>query len=492
MFRQVLTKTPLVNEIANDYFTNIRGREFQGDVSFVSTLRALVAPRMSDDDNITVWFTSSNCTKERIESNSVRDLLDSAGVDLDYLNTGDIYVHNLTRNSEDNAVMMQKVKEKLTKEFPSWKRVEKVEIFFRKIFSVCCFINPERKNVILFVDSMDIRKYHYLQCSILAFLPWYFDPKKGVSEQEMALIKSLREKTSEKYERCIAEIASKYNFRELRIKKLLTGFETKYEEAEVRRVENTIDDLIRKINDYNDAIGDYLRQKADYEIRRAGLQKKIAEGSESSEIMEYFLCNKNLVLENISDTTMTFSTIGYITYYDEEEAENVIYNHDSYVYRPNGRGCNNIIPAEDMEMLMKAIFLDQTLKMRFCSSYSFNLRGNVRANERHDYSSIEFRECTPNTHIDRYHCMGNYERVINEMLMEHNYIGAIEQCMASTVSLNFSDGCVMEEFMRRMYGISDYSVNIRCIELPDGKVVEPKEAIEYLKSQNTQEGEENG
>ena len=492
MFRQVLSKTPLFNEITNDYFSNIRGECFQNDASFVSTLRALVAPRMGDGDKIGLIFRTLDYSKDQVKRNSLNDLLYAKDIDFRYLNTGIICICNLTRNSEDNAAMIQKVKENFTKDFPAWMSIDKVEAFFRKTFSVCCFINPETKNVVLFVDSMDIRKCHYLQCGILAFLPWYFDPEKGVSEQEMELIKSLREKTSEKYERCIAEIASKYNFRELRIKKLLTGFETKYEEAEVRRVENTIDDLIRKINDYNDAIGDYLRQKADYEIRRAGLQKKIAEGSESSEIMEYFLCNKNLVLENISDTTMTFSTIGYITYYDEEEAENVIYNHDSYVYRPNGRGCNNIIPAEDMEMLMKAIFLDQTLKMRFCSSYSFNLRGNVRANERHDYSSIEFRECTPNTHIDRYHCMGNYERVINEMLMEHNYIGAIEQCMASTVSLNFSDGCVMEEFMRRMYGISDYSVNIRCIELPDGKVVEPKEAIEYLKSQNTQEGEENG
>lgn len=492
MFRQVLTKTPLVNEIANDYFTNIRGREFQGDVSFVSTLRALVAPRMSDYDNITVWFTSSNYTKERIESNSVKNLLDSAGVDLDYLNTGDIYVHNLTRNSEDNAAMMQKIKEKLTKEFPSWKPIDKVEAFFRKTFSVCCFINPEKKNVILFVDSIDIRKCHYLQCGILAFLPWYFDPEKGVSAQEMELIKSLREKTSEKYERCIAEIASKYNFRELRIKKLLAGFETKYEEEEVRSSERRINELIRKINEYNDAIGGFLREKADFEILRAGLQKKIAEGSEDSEIMDYFLCNKNLVLESISDTTITFSTIGYVTYFDEDEVENVIDNPDSYIYKPNGRGCNNIIPAEDMGMLMRAIFLDQTLKMRFCSSYTFNLRGNVRANQGHDYSAIEFRDCTPNTHIDRYRCMGGYERVINEMLMEHNYIGAIEQCMASTVSLNFSDGCVMEEFMRRMYGISNCSVNIRCIELPDGKVVEPEEAIKYLKSQNAQEGENDG
>lgn len=79
--------------------------------------------------------------------------------------------------------------------------------------------------------------------------------------------------------------------------------------------------------------------------------------------------------------------------------------------------------------------------------------------------------------------MGNYQRAINELLKNHNYIGAIEQCVASCRSLNFADSTVMQEFMRRLYGLSDYNVNIRCIELPDGRVVEPKEAIVWLKEQ---------
>lgn len=40
--------------------------------------------------------------------------------------------------------------------------------------------------------------------------------------------------------------------------------------------------------------------------------------------------------------------------------------------------------------------------------------------------------------------------------------------------------------MNRIYGIGDSSVNIRCIELPDGKVVMPKEAVEWLKEQEPQ------
>ena len=176
MFRQVLSKTPLVNEITNDYFSNIRGESFQSDVSFVSTLRALVAPRMGDGDKVGLAFRALDYSKEQIKRNSLNDLLYAKDIDFRYFDTGVICICNLTRSSEDNAAMIQKVKENFAKDFPAWKPIDKVEAFFRKTFSVCCFINPETKNVVLFVDSMDIRKYHYLQCGILAFLPWYFDP----------------------------------------------------------------------------------------------------------------------------------------------------------------------------------------------------------------------------------------------------------------------------------------------------------------------------
>lgn len=486
MFRNILTKTPLYDETINDHFTNIIGVRPFNDVSFVSTLRALVAKRMNDDERVSLLLATLTKTKEQIYKSQVHALLYDAGFDVDYCHQGDIFLCNLCGDSEDSAAKIQYIKANIAKECPSWRLVDKVEAFFRRTFSVCCFVNQERKSVIIFVDNMDIRKYHYLQCGIPAFMPWYFDAEKSVSEKEKALIMSLREKTSEKYERCLAEIASTYNFREFRIKKLLSGFETRCEEAEINRVEREIAGLIRKINEYNSAIGRFLADKSSYETRMAGLQKRVADASKSNEIMEYFLCNKNLILEKSYDTMLTFSTIGYITYFDEDEAENVIDNPNSYIYNPSGRDCNNIIPATDMKMLMSAIFLKRTLKMKFCSSYTFNLNGNVIANKEHDYSAIEFNDCTPNTHIDRYGCMGDYTRIINELLMDRNYIGAIDQCIASTVSLNFSDICVMNEFMCRLYGISDSSVNIRCIELPDGSVVNPKQAIEYLKAQEVE------
>ena len=137
-----------------------------------------------------------------------------------------------------------------------------------------------------------------------------------------------------------------------------------------------------------------------------------------------------------------------------------------------------------MKKLMYAIFIDQTLRIKLCSAYKFYLNGNVEGLSGHRYG-YEFRECTPNTHIDRYSCLGNYQRVINECLRRNDYIGAIEQCVASCKSLNFADSTVMSEFMSRLYGISNYDVNIKCIELPDGRVVEPKDAIAWLNEQES-------
>ena len=143
-----------------------------------------------------------------------------------------------------------------------------------------------------------------------------------------------------------------------------------------------------------------------------------------------------------------------------------------------------------MRMLMTAIFLDQKLRIRFCAAYKFNMNGSVSAVSRYSFGA-ECRDCTPNTHIDRFSCLGNYQRSINELLKHHDYIGAIEQCSASCKSLNFNDSPVMQEFMRRMYGISDYqdTINTRCIELPDGTVVTPVDAINWLKAQEVQADE---
>ena len=61
-----------------------------------------------------------------------------------------------------------------------------------------------------------------------------------------------------------------------------------------------------------------------------------------------------------------------------------------------------------------------------------------------------------------------------------------EQCISSCKSLNFADSPVITEFMCRIYGISASRVNMKCIELPDGVVVNPADAIKWLKEQDEQ------
>lgn len=470
MFRMIVNDTPLVSSVADSYFVNINGDRWRNDATFLTTLRALISPRMSREESIILRFGDLTTPTGRINP----DAFTSDG-------DGRIDVWSLNGSTEDNMKCMSEIKSSFGKSDDGWHLLEKVSDFFRKSFYVLCFINPRTKSVCLFVDNMDARRMHYLQCATLAFLPWYFNQESGISEIEMELIESLREKTPDKYNACVAKIAAQYDFRTQKIRNLLSGFETRFEQIECEQVRQNIRDIISRLEDLNTRIGDYLRSKAEMEIKLLGLETKIQqESSDDSEIMEYFLCNNNLVLEEVTDRSMIFSCMGYAEYFDEDMAKQVIDNRRSYIYRPNGRACNNYIPEDDMKRLMYAIFINQTVRLKLCASYRFELNGSVQALSGHNYG-YEFRECTPNTHTDRYSCMGNYQRTINELLRDHNYIGAIEQCVASCCSLNFGDSTVMQEFMRRLYGISDYHVNIRCIELPDGEIVEPKEAIAWLK-----------
>lgn len=478
MFRETIRSTPFTSDVADDFFRNITGPSFDDDVSFLSTLRALVAPRMQDDERIELILNTSAYSAEQIASVPATKAVQA--ICKDRISRDNSVILTIFNNAqEDNFANLELIKSTFCSVYPGWHMLEKITEFFRKTFYVLCFIKPDTKQVYLFTEKIDMRKYHYLQCSIFAFLPWYFDPQKGVEPEEMELIKSLREKKQEQYQDAIAKLAEKYDFRSAKIRRLLAGFETRYEQQEVVTVRSGINDCIDAIKRLNQNIAEYLNQKRELEIRLLGLETKIASGGGESEIMEYFLSNNKLVLCGVDNQSITFIAKDYLTFFDEEIAETMIENHNSYIYR--GNRYTDLIPEEDMEMLMRAI-IEQKVKIKFCAAYEFDFDGGVTAIRSYRYGS-ECRDCTPNPHTDRYSCMGNYERTINDLLMNNNYIMAIEQCVASCKSLNFGDLPVMSEFMRRLYGVSDYNVNMRCVELPDGNVVTPQQAIEFLKAE---------
>ena len=105
------------------------------------------------------------------------------------------------------------------------------------------------------------------------------------------------------------------------------------------------------------------------------------------------------------------------------------------------------------------------------------MNGNVSALTGHEFPA-EYSHYMPNTHIDQFSCMGGYERTINQLLKNNNYIGALEQCVASCKSLNWGDSTVMGRFMSSLY-----ANNRSIIRLPDGTYVRPAAAIKWLEEQ---------
>lgn len=476
MFKRVVSQTALTNDAANSFFGHITADSYNGDNSFLATMRALVAPRIPEGGCISMYHGRSDYHAGVISNVPAKQALDMLCGRAPIEDSNSIYIHNLSNGDEANNVgCLELLKAKFCEQYPGWHHLDRISEFYKKSFRVVCFINTELKSVCLFVDRMNMQKWHYLQLSMLAFLPWYFDTQNGMSAIERTLVESLRSRDSVDYEACIAKIAEGYDFESGRIRQLLKGFETRFEVQECENVKRNISQVDRHIRDLNEQFASYMKQRNEYCIRLLGLEAKIAAGSEESEIMDYFLCNRKLELVTVERQRMKFIVRGTIDFYDEDMASRVINNKSSYVYRYCGSRINNT----QMEKLMTAIFLDETLKIQTCALFDFTLGESVNAPEHYRFG----QSCAnyfPNPHLYYYSCLGNYRGRINDAIQKNNYIAAVELCVASTKSLNFADSTVMDSFMEAFV---KGTVNNRCILLPDGRVVNPTDAIKWLEEQ---------
>ena len=443
------------------------------DDSLLATSRALVYPRLRGDEVFYVGYETAHKPLEPW-----------------FYVTEDI--EDISRPSLELRIIgtdLESVDFFSKTEFGAWTKIEKITDFFKKSFKTVCYIHEGIRRAVIYADiiktSMDyresLRRFHYIQCSIVAALPWIFSPNEGITELEMQVIKGLTERTETSYITALNQIAEHYDFKNLKIKRLLGGFEQMRNKAHLEEVERMIEQYTKRIESFNEQISQYISELNALNIRRLGLicdikNKKDKDG----QIAEYFMCNKSLVLLEAGKDTIKFGVKTYLEYYDEENVRAILNNPASFVYK-------NIPSDEDIKILLEAIFIEQKLKLRVCATYELSLGGNV-SGKTSDFAEPEFRDeagelvYMPNAHIQEYHCLGTYSIPINKCIADGDYIGAIEQCVASAQSLNFNDPSA-GIFVEALRGETRRNMifSNKCIELPDGSVVRPKEAIKYLK-----------
>lgn len=489
MFSKCIRETQLTSQVANSYFENIKGDKILDDNTLLSTLRALISSRMGEDETVYVKYYSRNVSHSDCEG-IMNDLFGRTSVFVSGT-SGVFQIVNMSYSSTDKEMVMDNVKSSFVATYPGWERISRITDFYRKTFVVHCFVNRENRNVVVVTDGLDVRRLHYLQCAIFPMMPWYFNPDEGVTQLEMDLINSLRERESDKYLEIIGKFASQYDLRTAHIRKALKGFEHIVERQQLEEAMSLNSSYLARIENIQRELSDVLSNKRNNDIFIMGLNDAInSESDHDSEIMEYFLANKSLILDNIDREVITFGVKGYFENYDMDLAETIITNPRAEFYCNYLSSTSKNMSNGDMHRLMAAIFLDKKLKMRVCAKYRFSTtRSGGISGASYDY---EYNGYTPNPHIDQYSCLGNYERIINECLASRDYVMAIEQCVASCKSLNFGDSCVMKEFGNRLFG-NRGDINTKCIELPDGTVVDPVDAVKWLKEQESvEEGEANG
>ena len=486
MFRNSIRNTSLVSEGANDFFNGIvEGNAYLGDLTFLSTLRGIVYPRMREGERIILNISSSNEKKGYLERYDLGTLEETAEFHPGFWGGPDVThigLHVFDASSEeDNDAWLEWVEEKLLPAHEKWEKLPRVTAFFQKIngFKCICICDQESHNVMLYVKNLTMQRYHYMQCGILAYLPWYFNKEDGISPEEMEMIEGLRVKDPAAYLESCRKFAARLDLETARVKKLLGDIETRLDRETVENLKNSIQSKRTDIQRYQDAIAGFLNDIRKLEIQYEGLRVKIASGEAGSGIMDFFLMNKNaLHLNRVDGNSICVQVTAYCDFYDEDLAEKVIDNKRSFVYRnTEGR-----IPADDIEALMRAIFIDRKIRLRFCAEYQVDLNNRVRPRGGASFLEGIKETYMPNPHINQYNCIGNYDRIMTEYMSRGDNVGAITQCIASCGSLNFSDATVMEYFMGCIAG--RHEVNIKAFELPDGTIVDPKGAIEWLKKED--------
>lgn len=501
MFKDVIRETPLYNPAANQFFEDkITGSAYSNDVSFISTLRALVGSRIGDD-SLDLTFSHSTYDKESAEyareKSPVTNMMEYAianciGVSV-LAEKGRLNIHNLSHPREEANEAWIEIFTHLPEAYPDWVRVEKVTNYYSDCtkgkMHVLCFVNPSLKSTLVITPCLDIHKMHILQTGITVFLPWYFPSgeKKVVTEKEYQLINSFKESTPAMYMDCITEIARQYDFRSAHIRSCLGDFEVKAWDRERTSLETEVTRCNNQIDEYTRRITDLLRAKREYDTRLYGIITRIAQSKErDSALMQYFMENTALSIARVDGLNIDFYVkTDLVMFGDEDEVEECINDDYSYIYRPDGDSLDHIIKTEDMRRLMTAIFIDRTLKMRVCTFFKFSAAGEVSAPSKHIFG-WEFNDATPNPHHYHFHCIGDYVADIVSCLQKYDYIGALSKCVMSCGSINMHEQVTISHLMECLYGV-DTNVNNRCIVLPDGRVVTPKEAIEYLKEEGANE-----
>lgn len=480
----IVRETPFCTADADALFSRIsceQGNSFCNDYSLMTALRMVIYPVLDEDESYTVVtkdlrYPCKKPTSERV--------LKELGISNDDDVNNTLTVISLRSNGDNidretgkilptysepwfrllfNSVLKHKQE-------AGWQTVGTVNTMTTD-FHIWCVTNVKKHSTIIVAEELNPCWVHALSMVTPMYFSWI--PQEKYDDTWKRYGRAMLTENLNEFNLLVAEQAAKYDFSTIRVKRLLEGFEKRMTERELRAIN---DQIQRDDNDFNslqNEIKKVLEKRSEHLIRKMGLEAQLEEGKGDSAIMQYFLSNKNVHLENTEDAKMTFVVTGYLNNWDKSLARRALDSSGSLFYAYT----HGNVGREDAKRFAKAIFIDQSYKLRICAAYSVAIGSDVRAISGYRFGS-EYETYAPNQHIQHNACTGGYRTTLNEMARDGNWCGAIDLCMASAYSLALNDPSAQTQ-MNWIYEHMDKPI----IETKDGEIISVSECIKRLKEE---------
>lgn len=482
MFSKEITGLTLTNEIASCLFQNISGDNFRDDESFVATLRALLYSRVPKEESITLRYHTSRYDTGSLDGTTPGDCVRAFLRDTPVMKGGRgiLLIHSFEGTDEGNTGSLRMLEEGVPKTLAGYKLLADLSSWLESEPKIRAkvYVNEEQRNTIVFTEKMSMKRWHMLASLISRYFPWYFD-KNPMTDEEVEIVKTLTKRYAPNFEAKIQEFAKRFDFRSQIIRNKLTGFETQFDRRKLESVRTQITNTDRQIQELENRFSSYYKQMNDLRVQESGLLDKInGVGEESSELLDYFLCNNTLQLMSVYDGQIEFVVTTTVANFDPDSAEAIIANNRSYIY---GSIRNEELTKARVKRLMTEVFLKETMKIRICAAYRLNFdNGTYAGISGYEFPRDIIMDHTPNQHIQGYHCLGGNEATIRSSMRSHDYVGAVAACVQSAKSVNIQEsattGRMMDELFSNRIG--------KVIEMPDGSTKTPLEAVLWLEEQD--------
>lgn len=481
MFVDEIRSLELCCPEADQIFKNITATAVGSDVSLCGTLRALLIGRVPEDESVTAQVSQVYLT-----SGSDIDKISQILSNFNCTANGRLNICDLNGKLEDNQYALSLFDKEgvIEARLPGYVSDTVLKDFFEMRKLYCRVLtNSNLKSTLIIVSNMDTRRLHLLQSTITRYFPWFF-AEKPVTEDEVKLLTTLCGKSAEGYINAVDEVAKQFDFRSMRVRALLTGFEKVADQQLLREIDGQIEGYRSSIRSLQEQFSELYRALDSASIRKIGLTEKLSRKSQSDEdgeLIHYMLHNKAVDLVSVSEGKVRFVIHTTISSFDPDVFEKYFSRENSFFFlSDSGSRYAGSLSHEDYVLMLKGIFQDEIIKLRVCAAYELNfIDGAFRGIS--DYAfPPQYSTYMPNWHIQRYACLGGNQTQISEAMVRRDFISAVEACYASACNISLSDSTVFGHFAKALV-----RNDRKCIELPDGTLVLPSEAANWIREEQS-------